>query len=105
MLVPLAVKVAPPPSIVMLIRCFLRVGHLTGNRAFPNQVKQAELIRIQFAFDGSRAPETEFRRADRLVSLLGVLDFVRVDADLGVQEVDRRTRCAPDRVPRRSLLC
>ena len=59
-------------------RLVLRVRHLAGHRALPDEVVEALLVAVELAGDLGGRAERLARRADRLVRLLGVLALVRV---------------------------
>ena len=55
------------------------VGHLAGDRAFPNQVVELELVGAEPAAERLGKLERMAGRPDRLVGLLGVLDLRLID--------------------------
>ncbi len=58
----------------------LRIGHLRGQGALPDQVVEGEVVADQLTGDIGRGSEDVAGGADRLVRLLGVLGLVRVPA-------------------------
>ena len=64
-------------------RCLVkeRLGHLAGDRPFPDQVVQLELVRREELFEFRRCL-VDVGGTDRLVRLLGVLRLVLEEAGL-----------------------